>query len=129
MYNQMSVKMKKRVKTYTDKLELQINPLSQNVYGKKIIRVMLTTKLMIRPVKLIENENANESETQKWAQSISMRSPQAVTNTKKIMRDSLEKKFIQTYEDEANTQNSIFGNDEFKEGVTAFFEKRKPVFK
>ena len=70
-----------------------------------------------------------ESETQKWAQSISMRSPQAVTNTKKIMRDSLEKKFIQTYEDEANTQNSIFGNDEFKEGVTAFFEKRKPVFK
>ena len=42
------------------------------------------------------------------------------------MRDSLEKKFIQTYEDEANTQNSILGNDEFKEGVAAFFEKRKP---
>ena len=70
-----------------------------------------------------------ESETQKWAQAISMRSPQAVSNTKKIMRDSLEKKFIQTYEDEANTQNSILGNDEFKEGVAAFFEKRKPVFK
>lgn len=70
-----------------------------------------------------------ESETQKWAKAISMRSPQAVSNTKKIMRDSLEKKFIQTYEDEANTQNSILGNDEFKEGVAAFFEKRKPVFK
>mgnify|MGYP003310684070 FL=1 len=70
-----------------------------------------------------------KSETQKWAQAISMRSPQAVSNTKKIMRDSLEKKFIQTYEDEANTQNSILGNDEFKEGVAAFFEKRKPVFK
>ena len=55
--------------------------------------------------------------------------PQAVSNTKKIMRDSLEKKFIQTYEDEADTQNSILGNDEFKEGVAAFFEKRKPVFK
>ena len=53
----------------------------------------------------------------------------ACANTKKIMRDSLEKKFIQTYEDEANTQNSILGNDEFKEGVAAFFEKRKPVFK
>ena len=63
-----------------------------------------------------------------WAKKLSERSPQAVANTKKLMRESLEKKYLDTFEDEAKIQVEIFGNEEFKEGVSAFFAKRKPNF-
>ena len=63
-----------------------------------------------------------------WAKKLSERSPQAVANTKKLMRESLEKKYLETFEDEAKIQVEIFGNEEFKEGVSAFFAKRKPNF-
>ena len=37
-------------------------------------------------------------------------------------------KFFDDVEDEAKIQVEIFGNEEFKEGVSAFFAKRKPNF-
>ena len=40
----------------------------------------------------------------------------------------LQEKDLDTFEDEAKIQVEIFGNEEFKEGVSAFFAKRKPNF-
>ena len=69
-----------------------------------------------------------ESETMAWAEKLAKRSPQALSNTKKIMRNSLEKTYIETYNEEAEIQNKIFGNDENREAIKAFFEKREPNF-
>ena len=69
-----------------------------------------------------------ESETMAWAEKLAKRSPQSLSNTKKIMRNSLEKTYIETYNEEAEIQNKIFGNDENREAIKAFFEKREPNF-
>jgi 2-(1,2-epoxy-1,2-dihydrophenyl)acetyl-CoA isomerase len=70
-----------------------------------------------------------ESETAAWASIIAARSPTAVRETKRLMRLAMDKGYFEVYEAEAEIQNKIFGGAEFKEGVSAFFEKRKPNFK
>ena len=70
-----------------------------------------------------------EEETNAWAETIASRSPTAVRETKKLMRLAMEKGYFEVFEAEAEIQDKIFGGDEFKEGVSAFFEKRKPNFK
>ena len=72
--------------------------------------------------------NNLESETKIWAEKLAKRSPQSLSNTKKIMRNALEKTYLETYEEEAEIQNEIFGNDQNREAIKAFFEKREPNF-
>ena len=67
--------------------------------------------------------------TMEWANHLSKRSPQALGNTKKLMRLAVTQSYDEVFSEEANTQQSIFGNEENLEGVTAFFEKREPNFK
>jgi enoyl-CoA hydratase/carnithine racemase len=69
------------------------------------------------------------SETKKWAEHLSKRSPQALSLTKKLMNDALTKTYDETFKAEAEAQNNIFGSPENMEGVTAFLEKRDPDFK
>ena len=69
------------------------------------------------------------SETKKWAEHLSKRSPQALSLTKKLMNDSITKSYDEIFKAEAEAQNSIFGSDENIEGVKAFLEKREPNFK
>ena len=45
------------------------------------------------------------------------------------MRDSITQSYDEIYNDEAEAQLSIFGNEENLEGVKAFFDKREPNFK
>ena len=78
--------------------------------------------------KVVDPEKLEE-ETNAWAETIASRSPTAVRETKKLMRLAMEKGYYEVYEAEAEIQDKIFGGDEFKEGVSAFFEKRKPNFK
>ena len=66
--------------------------------------------------------------TYSWANSLAMRSPQALSNTKKLMRDSLNKSYFDTFKQEAEIQNEIFGSSEHREAVQAFLEKRQPKF-
>ena len=54
--------------------------------------------------------------------------PQSLSNTKKIMRNALEKSYLETYAEEAEIQNEIFGNEQNREAIKAFFEKREPNF-
>ena len=69
-----------------------------------------------------------ESETIAWAEKLAKRAPQSLSNTKKIMRNALEKTYLETYAEEAEIQNEIFGNDQNREAIKAFFEKREPNF-
>jgi 2-(1,2-epoxy-1,2-dihydrophenyl)acetyl-CoA isomerase len=69
-----------------------------------------------------------ESETIIWAERLAKRSPQSLSNTKKIMRNALEKSYLETYTEEAEIQNEIFGNEQNREAIKAFFEKREPNF-
>ena len=45
------------------------------------------------------------------------------------MRNAVTKSYDESFLEEAEIQDSIFGNDENLEGVTAFLEKREPNFK
>ena len=73
--------------------------------------------------------DALSSETKKWAEHLSKRSPQALSLTKKLMNDSITKSYVEIFKAEAEAQNNIFGSDENMEGVKAFLEKREPNFK
>ena len=70
-----------------------------------------------------------ESETMAWAERLAKRAPQSLSNTKKIMRNALEKTYLETYAEEAEIQNKIFGNDQNKEAIKAFFEKNYEINK
>jgi|TARA_B110000285_G_scaffold193612_1_gene222736 2-(1,2-epoxy-1,2-dihydrophenyl)acetyl-CoA isomerase len=78
--------------------------------------------------KVVDLDELSES-TMQWAKHLSKRSPQALASTKQLMRNALTQSYDETFAEEAAMQQSIFGNEENLEGVTAFFEKREPNFK
>ena len=78
--------------------------------------------------KVVDLEDLNKA-TMEWATLLSKRAPQALAHTKAIMRNAVTKSYDESFLEEAEIQDSIFGNDENLEGVTAFLEKREPNFK
>jgi|TARA_B110000495_G_C22914176_1_gene533911 2-(1,2-epoxy-1,2-dihydrophenyl)acetyl-CoA isomerase len=78
--------------------------------------------------KVVDLDDLNKS-TMEWATLLSKRAPKALAHTKAIMRNAVTKSYDESFLEEAEIQDSIFGNDENLEGVTAFLEKREPNFK
>lgn len=70
-----------------------------------------------------------ESETVKIAETLAKKAPISIGMTKKIMNHHLNRDLKTLLELEAQGQGICFQTEDFKEGVTAFFEKREPQFK
>ena len=64
-----------------------------------------------------------------WAGRLAERAPLSLAATKKAMRAAASGSWADTFDIEAPLQQVLRHSDDCKEGVTAFFEKRKPDFK
>jgi 2-(1,2-epoxy-1,2-dihydrophenyl)acetyl-CoA isomerase len=64
-----------------------------------------------------------------WAKSIAERAPLSIAATKKAMRHASSGSWASTFDIEAPLQQALRQSDDSAEGVAAFLEKRKPVFK
>ena len=63
-----------------------------------------------------------------WAEEIAVNAPMAVQATKRMMRQGLNETYETTVDHLMVHLRVLFGMDDFKEGVTAFLEKRPPSF-
>lgn len=64
-----------------------------------------------------------------WARALEQRAPLSIASTKKLMRFAADEDWDSSYELEARLQGELFGCDDNREGIAAFFEKRPPEFK
>ena len=77
--------------------------------------------------KIVSKEDL-EATTMEWAKMLSKRSSQSLNHTKKLMRESLNASYWDTFNSEAEIQNELTVSAQNREAVKAFLEKREPNF-
>lgn len=78
--------------------------------------------------KVVESDELDDA-VEEFASRFRELAPIAVGKGKMLINKSMENDLISHLELESKTASLSAGTDDFKEGVTAFVEKRKPVFK
>jgi 2-(1,2-epoxy-1,2-dihydrophenyl)acetyl-CoA isomerase len=68
------------------------------------------------------------ADTLRWATALSERAPLSVSATKAAMRFAAGSDWGRTFDLEAAAQRTLYASADHREGVAAFFEKRKPRF-
>ena len=103
------------------KLAYQIAIENKRIYADECLKIGLANKVV--------DDQKLEEETIIWAKKIIKQSSQSLMNSKKIMRATHNKSFIEIYKLESSIQKQLQGSFDNLEGVNAFLEKREPKFK
>lgn len=69
------------------------------------------------------------SETQAWADELATKAPLSLRYAKQALNDAIKNSVEDTISNEADLQHICITSEDAKEGVTAFVEKRTPVWK
>ncbi len=70
-----------------------------------------------------------QSAALEWAETLANRAPLSMAATKKVMRFAVDNDWASSYSLEADLQGQLLGSEDNREGIEAFFEKRRPQFK
>ena len=68
-------------------------------------------------------------EAKTWAHEIAANAPMAVQTTKRMMRMGLEESYETAFDHLMSHLGRLMGAEDFKEGLSAFMERRDPTFK
>jgi 2-(1,2-epoxy-1,2-dihydrophenyl)acetyl-CoA isomerase len=63
-----------------------------------------------------------------WAEQIAQAAPLSLKYAKQALQQSMHQSFNDVFKLEASLQTLCFASQDSKEGIAAFFEKRKPIF-
>ena len=99
----------------------QLSIESERVSASRCVDLGLANKMV--PSDDLLNESVD------WAKRLAKRAPLSVSATKKVMRYASHRSWSETFDMEAKIQQELGNSDDFREGVTAFLQKREPVFK
>ena len=63
-----------------------------------------------------------------WAHQISEMAPHSVNYIKSNLRDAMDSSYAESMENETKAQKFLGNSMDYKEGLSAFFDKRAPQF-
>ena len=99
---------------------LQIAVEGEKISAEACLEMGLTNKVVAN------DQLINEAKS--WAHRLSEKAPYAIAITKQALQYAMTHSLQETTHFEADNQVAALGSADFREGVTAFFEKRKPKF-